>query len=67
MENSFYGMTFYNETHAVDRNLTEVTQEETNLTAVKVAAAIFVTGMAIGTIVFCIRQRTLKKPAFDEI
>ena len=65
---SFYGMTFYNASNSTEEILKEVTvEEESNITALSIAAAIFVTGMTIATMTFCIRQRMLRKPAFDEI
>lgn len=65
MENSFYGMTFYNET--LNTTIVDVINNETNITAVKIAAAVFVAGMSIATCAFCIRERLIKKPAFDAI
>lgn len=64
----FYGMTFYNVSNGT--NMEQMIKEETNernITAVSIAAAVFVVGMLIGTTLFCIRQRITKKPAFDEI
>lgn len=69
---TFYGMTFYNESNATTTMATGTTTpapdlNEKNITAVSIAAAVFVVGMVIGTTVFCVRQRLTKKPAFDEI
>ena len=67
----FYGMTFYNVSNATNTTqqvpIETMVENERNVTAVSIAAGVFVVGMLIGTTIFCIRQRITKKPAFDEI